>query len=68
MVFFMLISFLDKVKNIVGKGEIAGDQHFHLFQNCFQKASCQGPFKSGLCSLTHSHTMTPFDAPGKQAF
>ena len=21
-----------------------------------------------LCSLTHSHTMTPFDAPGKQAF
>ena len=24
--------------------------------------------KSSLAALTHSHTMTPFDAPGKQAF
>ena len=25
-------------------------------------------FESQNCVLTHSHTMTPFDAPGKQAF
>ena len=25
-------------------------------------------FPEGLFLLTHSHTMTPFDAPGKQAF
>ena len=25
-------------------------------------------FQSSTVSLTHSHTMTPFDAPGKQAF
>ena len=26
------------VENIVGKGENAGDQHFLLFPQCFQKA------------------------------
>ena len=26
------------------------------------------PFTKHLGILTHSHTMTPFDAPGKQAF
>ena len=31
---------------------------FSPFPKVFQKPS----------SLTHSHTMTPFDAPGKQAF
>ena len=25
-------------------------------------------FHSGKSGLSHSHTMTPFDAPGKQAF
>ena len=28
----------DKVENIVGKEENAGDQHFLLFPQCFQKA------------------------------
>ena len=28
---------LDKVENIVGKGENAGFQHFLLFPHCFQK-------------------------------
>ena len=30
----------------------------------------QGRLNMGLCGkgLTHSHTMTPFDTPGKQAF
>ena len=28
---------LERVENIVGKGENAGYQHFLLFQQCFQK-------------------------------
>ena len=35
---------LGLVKNIVGKGENAGYQHFFLFSQCFQKTD-----KSGLC-------------------
>ena len=31
-----------RVKNIVGKGENAGYQHFLLFRQCFQKASFSG--------------------------
>ena len=30
---------LERVENIVGKGENAGYQHFLLFPCCFQKAS-----------------------------
>ena len=30
---------LGRVENIVGKGENAGNQHFLLFPQCFQKAS-----------------------------
>ena len=29
---------LEKVENIVGKGENAGHRHFLLFPQCFQKA------------------------------
>ena len=32
---------LEKVENILGKGENAGYQHFLLFSQCFQKASFQ---------------------------
>ena len=32
----------DWVEIIVGKGENAGNQHFLLFPQCFQKASSQG--------------------------
>ena len=49
------------VENIVGKGEKAGYQHFIFSHNAF-KALC---FRF---VLTDSHTMTPFDAPGKPAF
>ena len=28
----------DRIENIVGKGENAGDQHFLLFLQCFRKA------------------------------
>ena len=31
--------FSDRVENKEGKGENAGDQHFPLFQQCFQNAS-----------------------------
>ena len=33
-----MISVFDTVKNIVGKGENAGYQHFLLFPRCFEKA------------------------------
>ena len=35
----MVISVSNRVKNVVGKGENAGYQHFLLFPQCFQKAS-----------------------------
>ena len=34
----MIISFFDRVENIVGKGENAGHQHFLLFPQCFENA------------------------------
>ena len=36
---------LRRVENIVGNGENAGYQHFLLFPQCFQKASCTGSLK-----------------------
>ena len=33
----IMISRLDRIENIVGKGENAGYQHFLLFSQCFQK-------------------------------
>ena len=80
-------------ENVAGKGEIALNEQFLLFPQCFIlnqiiiyqfvhifciislfAAELQEP-KIGISgrglsphSLTHSHTMTPFDAPGKQAF
>ena len=44
------------LEKTVGKGENGHNQHFLTFQQCF------------LLYLTHSHTVTPFDASGKQAF
>ena len=41
---------LERVENIVGKGENAGYQHFLLFPQCFQKASFQGSLKVGIVS------------------
>ena len=35
----MIISVIDCVENIVGKGENSGYQHFLLFPQCFEKAS-----------------------------
>ena len=36
------------IENIVGKGEIAGYQHFLLFPQCFQKVSFSGSLKVGI--------------------
>ena len=33
---------LERIENIVGKGENAGYQHFHHFPQCCQKASHSG--------------------------
>ena len=40
-----IIFLLDKVENIVGKGENAGNHHFLPFPQCFQKASSSGLLK-----------------------
>ena len=45
----MMICVTDWIKNIVGKGENAGYQHFLLFPLCFQKPSVSGSLKVGLC-------------------
>ena len=37
-----------RVENIVGKGENAGNQHFFLFPQCFQKLSFVEVFKVGI--------------------
>ena len=39
---------LERVENIVGKGENAGYKHFLLFPLCFQKASFSGSLKVGI--------------------
>ena len=45
-----------------GKGEIAQNEQFHLFPQCFL---CNLYLKN---PLTYSHTMTPFDTSEKEAF
>ena len=39
---------LERIENIVGKGENAGYQHFLLFQQCFQKLSFPEVLKVGI--------------------
>ena len=40
--------FLERVENLVGKGENAGHQHFLLFPQCFQSASSLGLLQVGI--------------------
>ena len=47
----MMISVFDTVRNIVGKEENAGYQHFLLFPRCFQNTSCLGRLKQEQCIL-----------------
>ena len=44
----MRISLFDRVENIVGKGENAGNQHFLLFPQCFPKPCSLGLLKGGI--------------------
>ena len=44
----MPIFLFDRVENFVGRGENAGNHHFLLFPQCFQKVYFQGRLKSGL--------------------
>ena len=44
----MMIFVLDRVENIVGKGENANFQHFLLFSQCFQKLFYTGLLKIGI--------------------
>ena len=41
----LMISVWYRKENNVGKGENAGNEHFLLFPQCFQKASLSGSFK-----------------------
>ena len=43
-----MISVFDRVENIVEKGENAGNQHFLLFPQCFQKTSFLRLLKVGI--------------------
>ena len=46
-----IIPVFDRVENIVGKGENAGNQHFLLFPQCFQKIFSSGLLKVGIVWL-----------------
>ena len=52
--------FFGGLENIVEKGGNAGNQHFLLFPQCFQKASCSGSSKVGIVWLTGSMIKTFF--------
>ena len=44
----MIIFLLDRLENIVGKGENVGYHHFLFFLQCFQKAVSPGSLKVGI--------------------
>ena len=51
------------IENIVGKGENAGYQHFHIFPQCFQKAYYTGSLKVVLVWERVKHIyLVPFQA------
>ena len=43
--------YCNRLENMVGKGKNAGYQHFLLFPQCFQKASCSEGFEVGIKGL-----------------
>ena len=45
-----------------------GNQYFLSFSSCLSKALSFKVIHIQHIVLTHSHTITPFDTPGKQAF
>ena len=73
-----------KLQLAIGIRFLKKDKHFtHVKEKILTTSSAFFPFSHFLlyvtfkllsgtafihCGLTHSHTMTPFDAPGKEAF
>ena len=51
----IMISVFDRVENIAGKRENAGDQHFLLFPQCYQRVSLP---KFGLCGKGLIHLLS----------
>ena len=51
----------DWVENVVEKGENAGDQHFLLFLQCFQRPSSSRSKKTGLCGKGLIKSLAPFE-------
>ena len=49
---------LERVENMVGKGENAGYQHFLLFLQCFQKASVTGSLEVRMCGKELNYKLT----------
>ena len=39
---------LERIENIIGKGENASNQHFLLFPQCFQRTPSLGSLKFGV--------------------
>ena len=59
----IMIFVFDRVENTVGKGENAGNQHFLLLQQSFQKASFSGSLKVGIVwqRVKVIQFLTPYD-------
>ena len=58
---------LRRVENIVEKGENAGNQHFLLFPQCFQKASFSGSLRVGIVWQRVKNTpLAKVSTPGKR--
>ena len=60
----MAESYLKRVGNTVGKGEIARYEQFLLFPQCFQKACFPGASK-GVVSH-HNFRLDPIDSMGRK--
>ena len=62
-----MISVDDRLDNIVGKGENAGNHHFLLFPQCFLEISFLRMVKSRNCVLTLYYTIPTFKEPWKES-
>ena len=58
----------DELKNIVGKGKNAGDQHFLLFPQCLQSFLFQGHLMLGFCGKYAIDYTFVFYADAKSLF
>ena len=54
----LILMKMERVENILGKGENAGNQHFLLFPQCFQKDSPSRSLKVGFVCERVNQSMT----------